>query len=223
MNKRLSTTALVTMVSAALLAGGCANMDQYTNSQTGAVIGAVGGAVLGAAVSSKKDRTKGAIIGAVGGGLAGYAVGTYMDNQAKDFEKQLAPQIKSGAIELQRNADKSLTVVMTSATAFDSNSAALKSGFLPTLDTISGIVRKYGKTTLDIEGHTDASGNDRINQPLSEQRAASVEQYLLSRGVQQERMQAIGYGSSRPRADNKTEAGKQLNRRVEIHIVPVVQ
>ncbi|SCK07243.1 OmpA family protein [Vogesella sp. LIG4] len=222
MNKRVSTASLITVLSAALLAAGCAN-SQYSSSQIGTAIGVAGGAVLGAAVSSKKDRTKGAIIGAVGGGLAGYAVGTYMDNQAKDFEKQLAPQIKAGAIELQRNADKSLTVVMTSSTAFDSGSSALKGGFLPTLDTISAIVKKYGKTTLDIEGHTDASGNDRINQPLSEQRAAAVEQYLQAHGVQQERMQAIGYGSSRPRADNNTEAGKQLNRRVEIHIVPVVQ
>lgn len=220
---RLTRAPLVLLLTAALAAGGCANMDQYTNAQTGAVIGAVGGAVLGAAVSSKKDRTKGAVIGAVGGGLAGYAVGTYMDNQAKDFERQLAPQIQSGAIELQRNADKSLTVVMTSATAFDSNSAALKGGFLPTLDTIAGIVRKYGKTTLEIAGHTDSSGNDRINLPLSQQRAASVEQYLLSKGVVQERLSSAGYGASRPRADNKTEAGKQLNRRVEIHIVPVVQ
>ncbi|WP_174873289.1 OmpA family protein [Vogesella oryzae] len=223
MNKRLSTTTLVTLISAALLAGGCANMDQYTNTQQGAVIGTIGGAVLGAAVAGKGNRNKGAVIGAIGGGLAGAGVGAYMDSQAKDFEKQLAPQIKSGAIELQRNADKSLTVVMTSATAFDSSSAALKSGFLPTLDTIAGIVRKYGKTTLDIEGHTDSSGNDRINQPLSEQRAASVEQYLSSKGVQQERMQSIGYGASRPRADNGSEAGKQLNRRVEIHIIPVVQ
>jgi outer membrane protein OmpA-like peptidoglycan-associated protein len=112
---------------------------------------------------------------------------------------------------------------MTSATAFDSSSASLKQAFLPTLATIGSIVKRYGKTTLDIEGHTDASGNDKINQPLSEQRAAAVQSQLASLGVQPERMSAAGYGASRPRADNKTEAGKQLNRRVEIQIVPVVQ
>jgi len=114
-------------------------------------------------------------------------------------------------------------VTMTSATAFDTNSASLKQAFLPTLSTIGSIVKRYGKTTLDIEGHTDASGNDKINQPLSEQRAAAVERQLASLGVQPERMSAAGYGASRPRGDNKTEAGKQLNRRVEIQIVPVVQ
>ncbi len=223
--KHLSKLGIVTVVSAALLASGCASvdLDQYTNTQKGAVLGTIGGAVLGAAVAGKGNRNKGAVIGAIGGGLAGAGVGVYMDKQAQDFEKQLAPQIQSGAIELKKNADHSLTVTMTSATAFDTNSSSLKQAFLPTLSTIGSIVKRYGKTTLDIEGHTDASGNDKINQPLSEQRAAAVQSQLASLGVQPERMSAAGYGASRPRGDNKTEAGKQLNRRVEIQIVPVVQ
>ena len=222
MNKTLSKGAMAGVISVALMAGGCAT-DQYSNTQKGAAIGVLGGALLGAAVSSKSDRNKGMLIGAIGGGLAGAGVGQYMDSQAKDFEKQLASQIQNGSIQIQKNADHSLTVTMTSATAFDTNSSAIKPAFQPTLSTIASIVKRYGKTTLMIEGHTDSSGNDKINIPLSQQRAAAVLGQFQALGVQPERLDSRGFGSSRPRADNGTEAGRQLNRRVEIQIVPVVQ
>lgn len=217
---------LLAALIAAVTLTGCAT-DEYgnrlpTNDTTmGAIIGTLGGAAVGAAINHK-NRGKGALIGAVGGGLAGAGVGYYMDQQARDFQKQLASQIQAGAIDVQKRADNTIMVTMTSATAFDTNSAALKPGFMPTLDTISRIVNKYGKTTLIITGHTDSSGNDRINVPLSQNRAKSVYDYFLGKQVNSQRLGYQGVGASRPRASNATEYGKQMNRRVEVLIEPVV-
>lgn len=193
-----------------------------TNTQKGAVIGAIGGAVAGAAIGHR-NRGKGALIGAVGGGLAGAGVGAYMDSQRKDLQKVLASEVQSGQIEIAKQADNSLLVRMTSATAFDTNSSDLKSGFLPTLDRIANVVNTYGKTTLTIVGHTDNVGSDAYNQSLSERRAQSVVGYLQSRNVLSDRLDSYGKGEKEPRASNDNESGRQLNRRVEIWIVPIVE
>lgn len=193
----------------------------YTNTEKGAAIGAAGGAILGAAVSKDK-RAKGAIIGAVGGGLAGGLVGNYMDNQRKDLEKVLAPERNAGAIQIDELQGKSLRITMTNQTAFDVNSTQIKPGFYSTLDKISSVVNQYGKTTLTIVGHTDDSGSDAHNQTLSEQRAQAVQSYFLQSGVNPQRLSSYGAGERQPRANNATEQGKQLNRRVEIIVEPVV-
>lgn len=194
----------------------------YTNAEQGAMIGAIGGAVVGAAVNHK-NRGKGALIGAVGGGLAGGAVGHYMDTQQKDLQKVLASEVDAGNIDIDKNPDHSLRVTMTSATAFDSGSYALKTGFYPVLDKISKVLNTYGKTSLTIVGHTDNVGSDSANQTLSERRADAVEQYLQMRNVAPQRLTSYGRGESAPRASNNSESGKALNRRVELLIVPVVQ
>ncbi|MCG9094194.1 OmpA family protein [Laribacter hongkongensis] len=219
-------TSLVAACAVALAVSGCATNDlgqkrDLNNTEIGAILGTLGGAVIGAAVSSKKDRSKGALIGAIGGGLAGAGIGQYMDRQARDFQRQLATQIRDGQIFVVKRADNSILVTMTSQTAFDTNSASLKPAFMPTINTISRIVNQYGKTTLDITGHTDSTGNDRINVPLSQNRAAAVQNALLSRNVHPQRLSAYGMGASQPRASNASEAGRQLNRRVEILIEPV--
>lgn len=210
----------------ASLLGGCVT-DEYgnprgmTNTEKGAIIGVVGGAVAGAAIDHNK-RGRGALIGAIGGGLAGGAVGAYMDSQAKDLQKQLAPEVSSGAITINKLGNNSIKVVMTSATAFDSNSTVVKAGFHPTLNKISEVVNKYGKTTITIEGHTDSQGSDQTNQVLSEKRAEAVADYLQSRKVAHQRLTALGRGEKEPVADNMVEAGRQRNRRVEILLEPVV-
>lgn len=217
---------LLLLISTTLLATGCAT-DEYGRSRNlnytekGAIIGTLGGAAAGAAINHK-NRGKGALIGAIGGGLAGAGIGAYMDRQARDFQGQLAPQIQAGNISVLKRADNSILVTMTNATAFDTGSAVIKPGFYPTLGKIAAIVNQYGKTTLAISGHTDATGSDRINIPLSENRAQSVNSYLLGRNVAPQRLSSYGMGASQPRASNATEAGRQLNRRVEILIEPVV-
>lgn len=219
-----------TLVCGALIAtlgvAGCATDEYgrsrpYTNAEAGAMIGVLGGAVAGAAINHK-NRGKGALIGAIGGGLAGGAVGHYMDTQQKDLEKVLAPEVANGSINIVKNSDNSLLVTMTSATAFDTNSYALKQGFFPVMDKIAKVLNTYGKTELSISGHTDSVGSDAANQTLSEHRAQAVVDYLLTRQVAQQRLTAYGRGESQPRGDNKTESGRALNRRVEILIVPVV-
>lgn len=190
--------------------------------EKGAIIGAASGAALGAIINHK-NRGKGALIGAVGGGLAGTGVGFYMDKQAKDLELQLQPEIKRGEISIERRAsDNALLVSMTSATGFDNLSTILKPGYITTLKKISGVLNQYGKTTVTVIGHTDSVGTHADNQVLSERRAQSVLDYFASQNVNSLRLEAYGRGETEPRADNATEAGRQLNRRVELWILPVV-
>jgi outer membrane protein OmpA-like peptidoglycan-associated protein len=218
---------VATPLLAALLATGCATNDlgdrrDMSNTQKGALIGALGGAAAGALIN-KKDRSKGALIGAVGGGLAGTGVGYYMDKQAKDLQLQLKPEMDRGEISLQkREGDNALVVSMTSTTGFDTNSAIIKPGYTPTLDKISRVLNQYGKTTVTVIGHTDSVGSDAANQTLSQKRAQSVVDYFASKNVNPVRLEAYGRGESEPRADNASEAGRQMNRRVELQIVPVV-
>ncbi len=198
------------------------NRRPLTDAEKGAIYGAVGGAVIGGAVSKKKDRTKGVLIGAVGGGIAGGAVGAYMDSQKKDLEKALAPERNAGAIQVEKLAQNTLRVTMTDQTAFAVDSAEIKPRFYSTMDKIATVLNRYGKTTLTIVGHTDNTGSDQHNQALSENRAQAVHGYFQQKGVVAQRLESYGQGEGAPRASNATAEGRQLNRRVEIYIEPVV-
>jgi len=202
--------------------GGCAtNGDgrSMTNTGKGAMIGAASGALLGLLY---KDKKKGALIGAIGGGVAGVAVGAYMDKQKKDFEKTLVAERDSGAINVEKLDNDILMIRMTSQTAFDVDSAEVKAGFQSTMDKISSVLVKYGKTQLAVIGHTDSSGSDQHNMKLSEQRSEAVYQYLSGQGVVKERLSFSGKGETDPIASNDTETGRSDNRRVEIFIIPIV-
>ncbi len=209
---------------AALAVSGCATDGQgqprgMTETGAGALIGAATGAAIGALASSKS--AKGALIGAVGGAIAGGMVGAYMEEQRRDFERALQDEIASGMIRVEALPNDQLLVAMTGATAFETDSDVIQPGFFSTLDRISGIVRRYGKTQLAISGHTDSTGSVAHNQELSERRAQSVETYLLADGVMPERLSAAGYGLHRPIASNDTPEGRRLNRRVDILITPI--
>ncbi len=192
-----------------------------TDAQRGAIIGAATGAVLGGLVS--KDKKKGVLIGAVGGGLTGTAVGHYMDKQKQDLDQVLAPERQAGAIQVERLGGDIVRVTMTDQTAFEFDSAQIKPGFNSTMDKISNVVTRYGKTHLTIVGHTDNVGTGQYNQGLSLRRAQTVSQYFNSHGVIPERLAAEGKGESVPRASNATPDGRRLNRRVEIYIEPIVE
>ncbi len=194
----------------------------FENWEKGAAIGAIGGAVLGAA-AYRKNRTKGALIGAIGGGLAGGAVGKYMDNQKRDLEKNLAPEIQAGQAKVEKLPNDIVRITMTSQTAFDTNSTAIKPGFQSTMDKLADVVVRYNKTTLTIVGHTDSTGSDKYNQDLSQRRALSVAQYFESQRVNALRLATAGKGESQPVASNNSEAGRQANRRVESYLEPVVE
>lgn len=223
MNKSLIAMPLT----AIFLLSACTTNDlgdsrDLTKTETGALIGAASGAALGALIN-KKNRSKGALIGAVGGGLAGGAVGYYMDQQAKDLTMQLQPEIQRGEISIEKRAsDSALLVSMTSATGFDNLSTVLKPGYTATLNKIARVLNQYGKTTVTVIGHTDSIGTHADNQSLSEKRAQSVLDYFASQNVNPLRLESYGRGETEPRADNATEAGRQLNRRVELTILPVL-
>lgn len=102
------------------------------------------------------------------------------------------------------------------------DSAVLKSGYTPTLNKIASVLNQYGKTTVSVIGHTDSVGSDEYNQALSERRAQSVMNYFAGQNVNPLRLEAYGKSETEPRADNGTEAGRQLNRRVELWFLPMV-
>jgi outer membrane protein OmpA-like peptidoglycan-associated protein len=188
--------------------------------EKGAAVGAISGAVIGA-TAYRKDRTKGAVIGAVGGGLAGAAVGSYMDSQKRDLEKNLEQEIQSGHTKVEKLPNDIVRVTMTSQTAFDTNSTAVKPAFYTTMDKLADVVVRYNKTTLTVVGHTDNVGSDKYNQDLSQRRAYSVAQYFESKRVNSMRLATAGKGESEPVASNASDQGRQLNRRVEIYVEPV--
>ncbi len=213
-----------TLIAGTLMVAGCAT-DEYgnpramTETEKGLAIGAATGAAAGALIADKSG--KGAVLGAAGGALVGGLIGNYMEQQRRDFEKLLAPEIAAGAIRVEKLSDDRLLVGMTGETAFEVDSDQIKPGFYSTMDKISGVVNKYGKTRLAIAGYTDSTGSAAHNQELSERRAASVENYLLGDNVYAARLSANGYGKNRPIASNDTEDGRRQNRRVDITIIPV--
>lgn len=221
--KRIATTLLCALTAIGI--GACAT-DQYgrkrplTDTQRGAIIGAATGAVIGGLAS--KNNKKGVLLGAIGGGLAGGAVGAYMDKQKQDLDKVLAPERGAGSIQVEKLAGDILRVTMTEQTAFDVDSARIKSGFQTTMDKIGNVINRYGKTHLTIVGHTDSTGSNEYNLGLSQRRAQAVQQYFVRQNVIPERLASEGKGEAAPRGDNSTPAGRTLNRRVEIYIEPIV-
>lgn len=159
-----------------------------------------------------------AMIGASSRALAGGAVGYYMDRQ----EARLREDLRGTGVEVVRRGDN-ITLDMPGAVSFASDSPELQGPFQPVLDKVAAALVEYGKTVIEVAGHTDSVGADAYNQQLSERRANSVAAYLASRGVQQSRMVTLGAGESYPVASNDTEAGRAANRRVELTIVPVTQ
>ena len=210
----------ILLVALAFVAAGCA--EPMTRTQKGAgigtAVGAAAGAGLGQAIGRDTESTLiGAGIGAAVGALAGGSIGRYMDNQETTMRNQLAGV--EGA-SIQRNADM-LAVTFKSDFWFDVNSATLKSGAYSELQRVSGVLNQYPQTTVQIAGHNDSTGSEAYNQQLSVRRAEAVKNALAGFNVNTARMTTVGYGESQPIADNSTETGRQMNRRVQITIIPM--
>lgn len=203
----------------ALLLNGCAVNDPYQRTKVGAGVGAVTGAVLGRGI----DDDVGTYVGAAVGALAGGAVGNYMDRQQRAFEQTLAAERQRNDLEIQRLRDGSLRLGIPSEVSFDFDSAAIKPGFVSTLDKVADVLQQYDRTIVHIIGHTDSVGSDEYNMQLSQRRANSVADFLARQGVLDQRLRTEGRGERQPRAENASAAGRQLNRRVEIYINPLVE
>lgn len=222
MNARTLNRLAVSATTAVLVVGCAADGSGMTETGAGAAIGTATGAAAGAIIGSfGANAGRGALIGAVGGAIAGTMVGAYMQEQRRDFERVLANEIASGMISIEQLPNNELLVRMTGATAFEVDSDRIQPGFFSTMDKISAIVRKYGKTELIVAGHTDSTGSAEHNQGLSERRAGAVSSYMQADGVLPQRIVARGYGMNQPIASNDTDYGRRLNRRVDITIVPI--
>jgi outer membrane protein OmpA-like peptidoglycan-associated protein len=201
--------------------GGCST-DPYTGEKKlsktaiGGLIGTATGAAVGAAVS--KDKRKGALIGAGVGGLTGAGVGYYMDRQ----EAKLRERLQGTGVSVTRQGDN-IILNMPGNVTFKTNSADIDSSFYDVLNSVVLVVKEYDKTLIDVYGHTDNVGSDAYNQTLSERRAASVAQFMISQGVDARRIYTQGFGKTKPIASNDTEEGRQKNRRVEIQLSPLTQ
>ena len=171
-------------------------------------IGGGAGALLGAGMGALAGGKKGALIGAGVGAVAGGSVGLYLDKQAKELEQ----------VAETKRTENGILVEMKNDILFDTGSSDLKPAAVTQLVKVGDILAKYSDNRVRVEGHTDSSGSDDFNQKLSERRAASVQQVLVSRGVQEAQIAVVGLGESKPITDNATADGRAKNRRVELHI-----
>jgi outer membrane protein OmpA-like peptidoglycan-associated protein len=205
----------------ALLLAACTTHADGTQSANktaiGAGIGAVAGGVLGNRLD-KDNRVRGTVIGAAAGTAAGAGIGYLMDRQEAELRDQLASERTDHAIELERVRDDLLKLTLANEISFDFGSAAIKPAFRPTLVKLADVLKKYDRNEITVIGHTDSVGSESYNELLSERRAVAVRDELTMLGVPSSRLRAFGRGEFEPRAGNSTEAGRQLNRRVEIMV-----
>ena len=178
----------------------------------GAGSGAAAGAILGRVIGGGARGTAiGAIIGAAAGGATGAIIGRKMDKQAEDLQRDM----KNARVE---RVGEGIKITFDSGILFDTNSATLRPASEADITKMAAVLQKYPDTNVLVEGHTDNSGTDAINQPLSERRAQAVAASTTAKGVSSSRITASGYGSTQPVGDNTTPEGKQANRRVEVAI-----
>jgi outer membrane protein OmpA-like peptidoglycan-associated protein len=204
--------------------GGCATYTGQTNDPNdpnrtrnaaliGAGIGAVAGLLSGGDATERRQR---ALVGVGVGGLAGGAIGAYQDRQEAELRRQTA----GTGIDVSRDGDV-IKLNLPDGVTFDFGKANLKSQFYPALDNVASTLAQYNQTIVEVSGHTDSVGSDAANQTLSVQRANSVGNYLIGKGLVRERFEIVGFGETRPVASNDTDSGRALNRRVEIRVVPL--
>jgi outer membrane protein OmpA-like peptidoglycan-associated protein len=196
----------------ATLAVATAACASWGKREGGAAIGAAAGAAVGGVVGNNTGSTaRGAIIGAVVGGAAGAIIGHQMDQQAKELKLE----IPGATIE---RVGEGITVTFASGLMYDFDSDGIRAEAGVNLQNLAASLKKYPNTSLLVVGHTDAQGATSYNQDLSRRRADAAMNYLDRYGVTASRVSASGRGEMEPVASNDTEAGRQLNRRIEVAI-----
>ncbi|HZY19293.1 MAG TPA: OmpA family protein [Ramlibacter sp.] len=198
---------------AAILASGCANMNMPEVSPTArnAAIGAGIGTVAGAAIG--RDA-KGAAIGAGLGALGGYVWSQQMEQKKQAMQRATV----GTGVAVTQTADNQLKLNIPNDISFDTGRADIKPNLRPILDQFATGLSSQPNTEVRIIGHTDSTGNDAINDPLSQRRADATRDYLAARGVDPRRILTAGRGSHEPVAENNSDAGRAQNRRVEIFL-----
>lgn len=210
---RTSHRSLLGVAAAVVLLSGCANMsDTQRRTATGAGVGAVAGAVVGAATGGSAGT--GAVIGAGVGALGTYIWSQHMEQQRRDMEQAT----QGTGVGVVQTADNQLKLDIPSDISFDTGRSDIKANFAPILERFADGLRNNPNAEVRIVGHTDSTGSDAINNPLSLARAESARNFLTLRGVSGARIQVEGRGSHQPVASNDTLDGRARNRRVEIYV-----
>jgi outer membrane protein OmpA-like peptidoglycan-associated protein len=203
-----------------LVLSGCANMSEtQQDSAKGAGIGAVAGAILGNVAGGSKGATRGAVIGGAVGAAGGYVWSQKMQEQKAAMERATA----GTGVAVSQTADNRLKLDIPSDISFEVGRSNISSNFAGVLNQFAGTLNANPATSVAIIGHTDSTGSDAINNPLSMDRANSTRDYLVARGVAAPRIATEGRGSREPVADNSTAAGRTKNRRVEIYVAEPAQ
>ena len=222
MNSNLKLAALAATL--AVFTAGCATYTGQTDdpndpnrTKRGALIGAAIGAAAGLLSGDDAvERRQRAMVGAGIGALAGGGIGAYQDRQEAELRRETA----GTGIDVSRDGDV-IKLNLPDGVTFDFAKYDLKPQFYPALNNVAATLREYNQTIVEVSGHTDNVGSEAVNQRISEQRAQNVASYLMGQGLQRERFEVAGFNYRYPVADNATEQGRALNRRVEIRLIPL--
>ena len=214
----MKKTAILVMSSLFLLAtlfASCEATKNANNTQKGAGIGAAAGALIGGIIgnNSKIGTAGGALIGAAIGGGSGALIGNKMDKQAREIDQALP-----GA-DVERVGEGIRLVLKEDAVRFDTGKATLTTQAKANLDKLVPVFKDYADTNIEIYGYTDSTGSPEFNLTLSQNRAESVKDYLVSKGLLVSRFKTTGLGIADPIATNDTAEGRTQNRRVEFAIM----
>jgi outer membrane protein OmpA-like peptidoglycan-associated protein len=214
MNHHIAFRSLVASLAAAsLLLAGCESMSEtQKGTAAGAGVGAIGGAAIDAATGGKGGT------GALVGGVLGAVVGNIWSKKQEERRAAMEKATQGTGVEVSRTADNQLKLNVPSDISFDTNRANIKPELRAVLDPFASSLQGDPNVRVSIVGHTDSTGSDAINNPLSLERAHSVRDYLAARGVSASRIETSGRGEREPIADNGSEAGRAKNRRVEIFL-----
>ena len=204
----------LTLTIAALLTACTAN--PYTGeSQVAKTVWTTGiGTAVGAGTGALIGGKKGALIGAGAGAVVGAGTGAYMDVQAAKLREELV----STGVQVQQ-VDNKIILIMPGNVTFGTNQATIEPQFEPVLASVAKVIKEYDKTKVQIIGYTDSTGSVTTNNALSLRRANAVSNFLRLNGVDINRIIVDGLGPQNPIASNKTEQGRQQNRRVEITLI----
>ena len=198
---------------AAMVLVGC----NVSNTAKGTAIGAGGGAVVGAIIGKMAGNTAiGAVIGGTVGATTGAIIGKKMDKAKKEAEA-----VKNAQVETITDANglEAVKVTFDSGILFATNKADLNATSKASLTQFAEVLKENRDMDIAIIGHTDNTGSDAVNNPLSKNRAQSVSKFLKSQGVASAQIKTIdGQGSTNPVADNSTAEGRKQNRRVEVYM-----
>jgi outer membrane protein OmpA-like peptidoglycan-associated protein len=202
---------LAAVLCGAVALSACESMsERERGTTTGAGVGAVAGAVIGSATGGSAGQS------AVLGGAVGAIAGNLWSKRMQDKREALERSTAGTGIDVARTANNELMVNIPADFSFDLGRSNIKSDMRPVLDQFAQGLDP--SMHVRIVGHTDNTGSDAINNPLSLDRAQSVRDYLAGRGVSPNRVDVSGRGANDPVVSNSTEAGRAQNRRVQIYL-----